>query len=92
LFGVLDTVPNILLGDIFFRNYVITFDKLNQQIGFSGKINFLQNIQLGGGDIAGYALLGIAGLLFVMSTVAFCALGKFVAQKQPLLNFKNKGL
>jgi hypothetical protein len=44
LFGVISTVQNILLGDIFFRKYVITFDKLNQQIGFYGNINFLQNV------------------------------------------------
>ena len=26
----------MLLGDIFFRNYIITFDKLNNQVGFAG--------------------------------------------------------
>lgn len=36
LFGSISTVSEILLGDIFFRNYIITFDKPNSQIGFSG--------------------------------------------------------
>jgi hypothetical protein len=36
LFDTLGDVDNILLGDIFFRNYIITFDKGNQQIGFYG--------------------------------------------------------
>jgi hypothetical protein len=92
LFGVLDTVSNLLLGDIFFRNYVITFDKLNSRIGFAGNINFEQNVALQGGDTVGYALLGIAGLLFIMSAALFCALDKFVAQRSPKLAFTNRGM
>jgi hypothetical protein len=40
-FGVLSTVPNILLGDIFFRGYTISFDKPNAQIGFYGNMTII---------------------------------------------------
>jgi hypothetical protein len=92
LFGVLSTVQNILLGDIFFRQYVITFDKLNQQIGFYGNINFLQNVELNGGDTVGYAMLGTVGLLFFMAVAAYCVLGSFVTQGPSPMTFKSRGL
>jgi len=32
-----------LLGDIFFRGYIVTFDKPNARIGFAGNLNKLQS-------------------------------------------------
>ena len=37
LFGSINGFSQILLGDIFFRNYVVTFDKENKRLGFSGE-------------------------------------------------------
>ena len=30
--------PQLLLGDTLFKNYIITFDKENQQVGFNGDL------------------------------------------------------
>ena len=37
LFGTISGFDQILLGDIFFRNYIVTFDKTTSQIGFAGQ-------------------------------------------------------
>lgn len=44
LFNTMSTVSSILLGDIFFRNYIITFDKLNKRLGFVGNIGLIKSI------------------------------------------------
>lgn len=36
--NTLSTETNIVLGDTLFLNYIITFDKENATVGFSGKI------------------------------------------------------
>jgi hypothetical protein len=43
-FGTLGTVQQILLGDTFFRGYIITFDKINSQIGFKGDLGVVKNV------------------------------------------------
>lgn len=40
-FGTLQTVSEVLLGDIFFQGYTITFNKLTSTIGFSGNLGYL---------------------------------------------------
>jgi hypothetical protein len=48
-FGTISSVSELLLGDIFFRNYVITFDKRNKRIGFAGNLDLLDSTLLKGG-------------------------------------------
>lgn len=40
-FSYLSSVNSILLGDTFFRKYVISFDKINSRIGFYGPHNLV---------------------------------------------------
>jgi hypothetical protein len=40
----LSTVSEIILGDIFFRGYTITFDMANQRIGFYGNFKLVNII------------------------------------------------
>ena len=65
LFGSIDGFNQILLGDIFFRNYIVTFDKKNQRIGFSGDLHlppdkgFSHEIMVG----LGWTLMTLAAAL-----------------------------
>ena len=70
-FGTISTVPEILLGDIFFQQYVITFDKLNSQIGLMGNLQVLQNV-FPDGNLFSYIFIGIMGLLVLISTIVYC--------------------
>lgn len=36
LMGAMSGLSGILLGDVFIRNYIVTFDKSNSQLGFKG--------------------------------------------------------
>ena len=39
MFGPIADLGGILLGDTFMRNYIITFDKTNSQVGFKGYLS-----------------------------------------------------
>ena len=40
-FSYLSSVNSIILGDTFFRKYIISFDKINSRIGFYGPHNLV---------------------------------------------------
>jgi hypothetical protein len=71
-FGTLSTVANqLLLGDTFFQSYDITFNKLTQQVGFSGNVDNLTKIIPLGRNEAQYILLGILILLGIFGGLSF---------------------
>jgi len=68
----LSTVANqLLLGDTFFQSYDITFNKLTQQVGFSGNVDNLTKIIPLGRNEAQYILLGILILLGIFGGLSF---------------------
>ena len=70
-FGSIGGISELLLGDIFFRNYIITFDKLNNQVGFAGNSilpissSFTQT-----DEILGWVLMGTVGLVILLGLIA----------------------
>ena len=82
LFGSISGFGQILLGDIFFRNYVITFDKDNRRIGFSGDVapspdkGFTHEIMVG----LGWTLLTLAAALAVFGIVILLCMDEAISQ------------
>lgn len=75
LFGSIGGISEILLGDIFFRKYIVTFDKQNSQIGFSSSslipVPVMSwNIQ----EILGWALVVLVGMVAIVGLVASCCI------------------
>jgi hypothetical protein len=80
-FGTLSSVGSILLlGDIFFQGYIITFDKPNSRVGFKGNLGQVQNVFLGGSVMFGYIWMGVIGLAILIGLFGFCLLDKDVPQ------------
>ena len=73
-FGTLSTVSEILLGDIFFQGYIVTFDKLNSQLGFKGDLALVQNVFMNGSQLFGYISMGWIGLAILLGLCAYCSL------------------
>lgn len=73
-FGTLSTVSEILLGDIFFQGYIVTFDKLNSQLGFKGDLALVQNVFKKGSQLFGYISMGWIGLAILVGLIAYCSL------------------
>jgi len=66
LFGSIPGFEEILLGDIFFRGYIVTFDKTNSQIGFNrqgARASPISDTQ----KSLSYAIMGVAGGIFLFS-------------------------
>ncbi len=77
-FQSLDDVGSILLGDIFFRQYVVSFDKFDGLVGFYGNTrqifiydsqSFLISQYVLCAFMAGIALLGLGLWLFSRSNL-----------------------
>jgi len=65
----------LLLGDIFFQGYNITFDKPNQQVGFSGSIGFLTLVTPLGRNLGQYVMLGLIIMIGLIGIIAFFNMG-----------------
>ncbi|KRX07541.1 Aspartic peptidase domain [Pseudocohnilembus persalinus] len=76
-------MPDLILGDVFMRNYVVTFDKQNQSMGFvqaSGKSNRIQ--KLSQVSFSWFLIFGvIAGLLIIVTLIFIIYKGRSVANK-----------
>jgi hypothetical protein len=75
-FGSISGISELLLGDIFFRNYIITFDKLNNQVGFAGdSIVPVDNSSFSDIDeVLGWILMGTVGLVILIGLIACCCI------------------
>lgn len=87
-FGTLSTVSQILLGDIFFSGYIITFDKPQSKIGFKGDLTLIDNVFSNNSIIWGYISMGIIGFCILIGLVAFCAIGKIYSSSDYWENSK----
>jgi len=68
LFGSIPGFEEILLGDIFFRGYIVTFDKINSQIGFGPQRAPPSAINITDTQKSlSYAIMGVAGGIFLFS-------------------------
>lgn len=74
LFGSISSISEILLGDIFFRSYIITFDKENSQIGFSGNTQALPVISSSLNNALGWGLMGLLGVIVLFGFAVACCL------------------
>lgn len=82
-FGTLSSVGNILLlGDIFFQGYIITFDKIHSQIGFKGNLGLVQNVMPNGSQLYGYVSMGVISLAILIGLFAYCSLDQYIIRKQ----------
>ena len=85
-FGTLGTVGSILLlGDIFFQQYIITFNKLSSQIGFKGNLGPIQNV-MPNGKLYGYISMGIISFMILFGLAVFCQLDQYTSKKQYLMD------
>jgi hypothetical protein len=89
-FGTLSDVGSILLlGDIFFQQYIVTFNKLTSQVGFKGNFGPMQNVIPQGGQLYGYVSMGIISLAILIGIGTFCALEKYVPRKALSIDITN---
>lgn len=64
----------ILLGDTFFRNYIITFDKQNAQIGFSGNYRLVSVIGVNSQTYLQRGQIAMASICALLSIVVIALL------------------
>jgi len=83
MFGSISGFSQILLGDIFFRGYIITFDKLNSQIGFtSNNLTPSTPVNFNTSTIIGWILYAILLLLIIMGITISCHISSFISSLQ----------
>ncbi len=63
----MSSVNSILLGDTFFRKYVISFDKINSRIGFYGPHNLVY--------VVGQNWFKLAQIVMAIMFLALSAIG-----------------
>ena len=60
-------VSSMILGDVFFRNYVATFDKVNSQVGFYGETDAVEIVGTSFFQVSQYAMLALLIILMLFS-------------------------
>lgn len=63
LLQTLTTVSQIILGDVFFRQYTISFDRIDTQVGFYGKITQINKFDPSYFNIIQYIMCGLCLIL-----------------------------
>lgn len=56
--------------------YIVTFDKLNSQLGFKGDLRLVQDVFPKGSQMYGYISMGLIGLAILLGLCAYCSLGQ----------------
>lgn len=77
------TAGIILLGDTLFLKYIITFDKSNAQVGFSGDTKSIQVIgQTGGFLTSQYIMMSLSIIFMLIFCFLICILraGNFISE------------
>ena len=56
----------LILGDVFFRSYIVTFDKANSQIGFYGNTTLIETVGVSFFALSQYIMVPILGILVIL--------------------------